>query len=790
MNGTTISYNAGDEVTSESGANPAAYTYDLNGDVTSMTIAGATTTYSYNAADQLATVTRGATTINYGYDGDGNRATRVVTGPTPSTVNLSWDPSSKLPLLALERDGSNALLARIIYGVGPVAMQTPGGTFFLHTDGQGDVTALSDGTGAVLETYLYDAFGNVTATQTGPTAAPTEPLLFQGQLLDPTTGLYDMRARNYDPSTGRFTQRDPVAPLIGQPVFSPYVFADDMPTTGTDPSGNLTGSDIETSAFNGHSTEDANIVGDTRYGVIALKAGIKGVTKIADYFDTSVAEAGPGVEDAAAAIRDLGPGYAEAGAAVERDLGEAADAETGLAEGAGKLLGAAGIGLGLYFTVEDCEHGTVSQCVGDTVGLAIGAACLVATEGIGSIACGLAAAGIAYVISTYGPQIVQGLSDLGGYIVAGYPVAIDAIKQGFSAAGAALTGAYNTVADQVSKGFSIAANAIVSGFGTAIGALSTGFNTLSSAISSGFNSAISTLEQAGYTAVQLANVLKNTFVEGYNDAVNELINLGYDIDGVARALGDTFAKTAEQAAQVLHEAFDYTYNQIASGLQTAFNATAAVAAQILQGINAGIDAITGALSTVYNELADGVAGILKGLNYTIDQIGGELQSFFNEADAALAGIFKGLNYTVDQIASEVKTLYNETAAAVAQVLDQISATASEIASALQSVFHSTINEVADILQNTIGVAINDVAMALENAYSATAQAVTSALAAIGDTAKEIEGVLSNVFNETVSEIEDALSSFFSSDTISAIGNAFSSFGDDLSSIGDTIASWF
>ena len=128
----------------------------------------------------------------------------------------------------------------------------------------------------------------------------------------------------------------------------------------------------------------------------------------------------------------------------------------------------------------------------------------------------------------------------------------------------------------------------------------------------------------------------------------------------------------------------------------------------------------------------------------------------------------------------MKTLYNETAAAVAQVLDQISATASEIASALQSVFHSTINEVADILQNTIGVAINDVAMALENAYSATAQAVTSALAAIGDTAKEIEGVLSNVFNETVSEIEDALSSFFSSDTISAIGNAFSSFGDDLS----------
>ena len=80
----------------------------------------------------------------------------------------------------------------------------------------------------------------------------------------------------------------------------------------------------------------------------------------------------------------------------------------------GKVLGAAGIGLGIYITVEDCEHGTVSQCVGDSVGVAIATGCLVATDGFGSVVCGLAAAAMTYVITTYGPQIAQAFVDLGG----------------------------------------------------------------------------------------------------------------------------------------------------------------------------------------------------------------------------------------------------------------------------------------------------------------------------------------------------------------------------------------
>ena len=100
VNGTTISYNAGDEVTSESGANPAAYTYDLNGDVTEHDDRRASPRRTPTTPPtSSSTVTRGATTINYGYDGDGNRVTRVVTGP---------DSFDGQPLLGPEQQASAA----------------------------------------------------------------------------------------------------------------------------------------------------------------------------------------------------------------------------------------------------------------------------------------------------------------------------------------------------------------------------------------------------------------------------------------------------------------------------------------------------------------------------------------------------------------------------------------------------------------------------------------------------------------------------------------------------------
>ena len=68
----------------------------------------------------------------------------------------------------------------------------------------------------------------------------SQPLGFQGQYLDPTLGLYDLRARDYDPSIGAFTAKDPIAVPVGDAYYSSYSYGRHNPmlfhdVTGTEP---------------------------------------------------------------------------------------------------------------------------------------------------------------------------------------------------------------------------------------------------------------------------------------------------------------------------------------------------------------------------------------------------------------------------------------------------------------------------------------------------------------------------------------------------------------------------
>jgi RHS repeat-associated protein len=59
---------------------------------------------------------------------------------------------------------------------------------------------------------------------------------FTGEYLDPT-GLYHLRARQYDPQLGRFLSRDPLEPQRDAPYVSVYAYVNDYPTVAKDPSG-------------------------------------------------------------------------------------------------------------------------------------------------------------------------------------------------------------------------------------------------------------------------------------------------------------------------------------------------------------------------------------------------------------------------------------------------------------------------------------------------------------------------------------------------------------------------
>jgi len=227
---TSYTYNNQDELLS---AGATTYSYDANGNERT----AGTRTFSFNAANQLVSTTNSGTTTTYTYDGDGNRLSAASGG---STTNYLWDTNNSLPQLAVERDGSGNVLRSYLYGNRRISMTSAGNPYYYAYDGPGSVVNLTSSTGATEWTYSYEPFGAIRARTQNDPSAPTNPMQFAGELLDSTTALYDLRARQYDASSGRFLSQDSLTPGAGTPDNSSYAYADDAPTTRSDPSGEFT----------------------------------------------------------------------------------------------------------------------------------------------------------------------------------------------------------------------------------------------------------------------------------------------------------------------------------------------------------------------------------------------------------------------------------------------------------------------------------------------------------------------------------------------------------------------
>jgi RHS repeat-associated protein len=108
---------------------------------------------------------------------------------------------------------------------------------FYHRNALGSVMEITDLNQAVMVSYRYDAYGRVTITR-GGTPQSFDPLgnhwTFTGRFLDEEAGLFYYRARYYDPSTGRFLQRDALGYAASPSLYS---YVDSSPLSRIDPSG-------------------------------------------------------------------------------------------------------------------------------------------------------------------------------------------------------------------------------------------------------------------------------------------------------------------------------------------------------------------------------------------------------------------------------------------------------------------------------------------------------------------------------------------------------------------------
>ncbi|MFQ5593658.1 MAG: RHS repeat-associated core domain-containing protein [Anaerolineae bacterium] len=226
---TTYTYDTRDRLLTADGI---AFTYDNNGNLLTRTDASGTTRYKYDLEDRLTKITASdGSVVTYIYDDQGHRVQK--TSPTGTRTYL-WDAHGSLPNVVLESDGSGAIVSSFTLGDDLISMKRNATILYYHYDGQMSTRQITDAAGSVTDEYTYDAFGNLLA-HSGST---DNEFLFTGQQFDADAGFYYLRARYYDPATGRFATRDPVeGTIFDPPSLHKYVYGYNDPVNRMDPSG-------------------------------------------------------------------------------------------------------------------------------------------------------------------------------------------------------------------------------------------------------------------------------------------------------------------------------------------------------------------------------------------------------------------------------------------------------------------------------------------------------------------------------------------------------------------------
>jgi RHS repeat-associated protein len=235
------SYNADNELV-QIGVTPV--TYDLNGN----TLNDGVFTYVHDEENRLISVTRIADSVvvgQYQYDALSRRVMKIA------------DPAAVISSTVYYYDGDRVIQEQNSLAVGPatyvygnyvdeiLTMDLGGATSYYHQNALWSVEAITDGTGAAVERYAYDAYGAITVMDGSfnpimpnpwgtPHSAIGNPYLFTGQRLDEDTGIYYYKARYYDSVKGRFLQRDSLGYVDSMNL---YAYAGNRPTFFTDPFG-------------------------------------------------------------------------------------------------------------------------------------------------------------------------------------------------------------------------------------------------------------------------------------------------------------------------------------------------------------------------------------------------------------------------------------------------------------------------------------------------------------------------------------------------------------------------
>jgi RHS repeat-associated protein len=223
--------NASDELSS--------YAYDGAGEQTAITPASEAGggTLAYNAAGELSSLTpSGGSALALSYGGAGQSDLTAIGGSTALQ-------SSLLGVTREVNAAGTSYYARTPNGL-LIDERTPSGHFNPLYDSQGDVIALVSSAGKVERTFHYGPYGENIKSE-GIQTIPY-PFGYKGGYRMPVgnsgqnnvvNSILHFGERDYDPTTGRWTQQDPTDQVTSATQGDRYLFAGGDPIDRSDPSG-------------------------------------------------------------------------------------------------------------------------------------------------------------------------------------------------------------------------------------------------------------------------------------------------------------------------------------------------------------------------------------------------------------------------------------------------------------------------------------------------------------------------------------------------------------------------
>jgi len=194
-------------------------------------------TFLDRVAPSTTTVTA---TVTLAYNPNGQRSEYTLAEPGQATLDEQFTyRGGMLGQLRVTKGGTLLYTDTYLYtdaGAPYELLRTNGSgatsRYWYEVDGRGNVVALTDINGKVVDRYAYDSWGELTSNDATDETVPQQ-LRYAGYWYDEKLSWYWLSVRYYDPEIERFLAPDPSE----QDGVRTYAYVGDDPIDATDPSG-------------------------------------------------------------------------------------------------------------------------------------------------------------------------------------------------------------------------------------------------------------------------------------------------------------------------------------------------------------------------------------------------------------------------------------------------------------------------------------------------------------------------------------------------------------------------